>query len=145
MPPRRLLGCPGFEYIVDAGLGATARDYRSIRVSTFGREDDPAKRFDGVDDQERDTVEELLKLPAYREIEGIPEHGQCGAATLAGQAVAVPFVSAIAGALVVAQVVRIASGQDYRSTLTGDISDLRTVRTVVGPTPRRLSFQIDAP
>ena len=105
----------------------------------------PRNALTGVEDRGRETIEELLKLPAYRKIEGTPEHGQCGAATLAGQAVAVPFVSAIAGALVVAQAVRIASGEDYHSTLTADIADLRSVRAVAGTSPRRLAIQVDVP
>lgn len=145
MPPRRRLGLPGFDYIVDAGLGATAKDYRSIRVSTFGPNDDPAERFAGVEDPGREAPEELLKLPAYQQVQDMSEHGQCGAAEIAGQAVAVPFVRSVVGTLVVAKAVRVASGKEYHSTLTGDIADLRTIRTVIGAAPMRLTFPVDAP
>ncbi|MGD0658489.1 MAG: hypothetical protein ABSD38_10525 [Syntrophorhabdales bacterium] len=35
MPACSLLGGPGFDYVIDAGLGATARDYRKFRVEAF--------------------------------------------------------------------------------------------------------------
>jgi hypothetical protein len=145
MPPRCLLGAPGFEYVIDAGLGAMVADYRCIRVSTFGPGEDPAQRFAGVDDHTDENIAELRKLPAYQEIETASEHGRCGAATLAGQAVVVPFVSAVAGALVVAQAVRVASGEAFHSTLTADVGDLRTVRAARGNAAARLALKIDSP
>lgn len=145
MSARRMLGLPKFEYVIDAGLGATAKDFRSIRVSAFGPGEDPAMRFAGVDDRTEETIAELRKLPAYQQIEDMPQHGTCGAATLAGQAVAVPFVSGVAGALVVAQATRLASGQNLHANLTTDMGDLRTVRAVAGPAPGRLTFKIDSP
>lgn len=145
MPPRRLLGIPGFEYVIDAGLGATVADYRSIRVSGFGPGEDPAQRFAGVDDHADETRDELRKLPAYLEVEGTLEHGSCGAATLAGQPVVVPFVSAVAGALVVAQAVRVASGEAFQATLTADVGDLGTVRAVRGSAATRLTLKVDSP
>jgi hypothetical protein len=37
MPARRLLGYPEFEYVIDAGLGATMADYQRFRVNVFDR------------------------------------------------------------------------------------------------------------
>jgi hypothetical protein len=144
MPPRRLLGRPGFEYVLDAGLGATATNYRSIRVSCFGPGDDPGQRFAGVEDRINETAAQLRKLPAYQAIESMPEHGTCGAATLAGQAVVVPFVSAVAGAFVVAQAVRIASGEALHTSLTADLGDLRTVRATRGEAAPRVTIKFGA-
>ena len=64
----------------------------------------------------------------------------CGAATLAEQSVAVPFVSAVAGALAITQATRIASGKAHHSALTGDVGDLRTVRATIGQPPKRPSI-----
>lgn len=145
MPPRRLLGRPGFEYIVDAGLGARAANYRSLRVNCFGPEGDPAVHFAGVEDPTDDDIAALRQLPAYQQIETMPGCGSCGAATLAGQPVVVPFVSALAGAVAIAQAVRLASGDGFGSSLTADVGDLRTLRRGPNVTPRRLALKLDTP
>lgn len=144
MEPRRLLGRSGFKYIVDGGLGATVDDYRKIRVSAFGPGDDPGLRFEGLEDQNAEVVAALLRLPAYQEIQQMPE-GACGAATLAGLAVAVPFVSAVAGALVLAQATRIATGKGYCPSLTADVGDVRTLRASAEQPVPRLELKTDAP
>jgi hypothetical protein len=137
MPPRRLLGLPGFEYVIDAGLGAGAADYRKIRINVFDSTLDPAQYFDGVEDDTDSRVAELMKLPAYQEIARNSEDGRCGAAMLAEQSVAVPFVSAVSGALVITQAIRIASGKAHHSALTADVGDLGTARTAAGQDPTR--------
>lgn len=137
MPPRRLLGCPGFEYVIDAGLGATAADYQKIRVNVFDSNLDPAKYFEGIEDATDARVAEVMNLPAYRQISQNSQDGRCGAAMLAEQSVAVPFVSAIAGALAITQAIRIASGKPHYAALTGDIGDLRSIRAASGHAPRR--------
>jgi len=139
MPPRRLLGLPGFEYIIDAGLGATAADYQKVRVNVFDVNGDPAKHFEGVEDREPQSVEQLMQLEAYQELTRITGD-RCGAATLAGHSVAVPFVSAFVGAVAVAQAVRIATGQAPHSSLVGDLADVRSVRATLGPATNRLSI-----
>lgn len=137
MPPRRLLGLPGFEYVIDAGLGATAADYRKVRVNVFDSSLDPAQHFEGIEDDTDSRVAELMKLSAYQEIIRNSEDGRCGAAMLAEQSVAVPFVSAVAGALGITQAIRIASGKAHHTALTADVGDLGTVRAAVGQAPAR--------
>jgi hypothetical protein len=124
MPARRMLGRCGFDYIIDAGLGVTAADYR--------------KHFQDVEDQTGQVVEELMKLPTYQELARSLGDGGCGAATLAETRVAVPFVSAIAGALAVTQAIRLASGYAHHIGITGDIGDLRSIRAYLGPKPTRV-------
>lgn len=136
MAPRRLLGLPGFEYVIDAGLGATAAEYRKVRLNVFDSTLDPAEYFEGIEDDADGRVAELMKLSAYQEI-ARDDDGRCGAAMLAEQSVAVPFVSAVAGALAITQAIRIASGKAHHSVLTADVGDLRTVRTTAGQTPAR--------
>lgn len=140
LPPRRLLGLPGFDYVIDAGLGATAADYQKIRINVFDSTIDPARHFEGVEDETDSRVAQLMNLPAYQEVARKGDAGRCGAATLAEQSVAVPFVSAVAGALAITQAIRIASGKAHHSALTGDVGDLRTVRATIGQPPRRPSI-----
>ena len=77
--------------------GATAAEYRKVRLNVFDSTLDPAGYFEGVEDDTDSRVAELMKLSAYQEITR-DEDGRCGAAMLAEQSVAVPFVSAVAGA-----------------------------------------------
>ena len=117
MPPRRLLGLPGFEYIIDGGLGATYTDYQKLRINVFDAAANPAQHFDGVEDQTSQVVERLLQMPAYMEFARTNSDGQCGAAMLAERSVAVPFVSAFVGAAAIAQTVRIASSEAFSLSL----------------------------
>ena len=84
--------------------------------------------FEGVEDETDRRVAELMNLPAYQEIAANMNDGRCGAAMLAEHSVAVPFVSAVAGALAITQAIRIASGKAHHSAVTGDVGDLRTIR-----------------
>lgn len=138
MPARRLLGHPGFEYVIDAGLGATATDYQRFRINVFDRNHDPAKHFEGVEDRTEEAIRELLELPAYKELARTHKTGACGAATLAEKSVAVPFVSAFVGAVVVTQAIRYVSGEAPYATLTGDLCDVRTIRATLGSKPARV-------
>jgi hypothetical protein len=140
MAPRRVLGRPGFEYIIDAGLGATVADYQKFRVNVFDRTSDPAAHFAGVDDETESVVKGLMELPAYRELALSDGDGGCGAAILAERSVAVPFVSACVGALVVTQAIRIASGEAHHVVSTGSVGDVRTIRAAVGQRPGRVNL-----
>jgi len=110
MPVRRLLGRRGFEYIIDAGLGATVDDYCKLRLNVFDSERSPATHFDGVEDQTVYVAERLKQMPAYQELARSRGDGGCGAAMLAESSVAVHSSVAVAGALAITQAIRIASG-----------------------------------
>jgi len=138
MPARRLLGDRGFEYIIDSGLGATAADYQRFRINVFGPAESPAAHFLGVEDSRSQVAQKLLELPSYEKLARSTGDGGCGAAILAETSVAVPFVSAVVGALAIAQSIRIASGQAHHRCVAGDIGDLRTVRAVPGLPPKRI-------
>jgi hypothetical protein len=139
MLARRLLGRRGFEYVIDAGLGATVNDYQKFRINVFGCSEDPADHFRGVEDQPVQVTQELMQLAAYQDLARVRGDGGCGAAMLAGSSVAVPFVSAVAGAFAVTQAIRIASAQAHHVGITGDVCDLRSVRAALGMVPKRIS------
>ncbi len=90
-------------------MGATVSDYQKFRINVFDRTNDPAKQFDGVEDQTEAVAQRLLQLPSYAEVARSRGDGGCGAAMLAGISVAVPFVSSVVGALAAAQAIRLAS------------------------------------
>jgi hypothetical protein len=139
MAARKLLGHRGFEYVIDAGLGATFSEYRKFRINVFNSGGNPAEHFGGVEDQTAQVSQELLKLPAYQELAASRGDGGCGAAMLAERSVAVPFVSAFVGSLAVAQAVRIASAQAHHVALAGDAGNLQSVRAALGEPPERLA------
>ena len=141
IPPRRLLGLPGFEYVIDAGLGATTRDYKDFRINVFDKLLDPAHHFADMDDNQKATIDQLMQLPAYRELaEAEGAKAACGLAVdLAGSSVAVPFVSTFVGALAVAQAIRIASNCPHHQTIQGNVNDMRTIRATLGLQPDRIS------
>jgi len=140
MSARRLLGRPGFDYIIDGGLGATAHDYRRFRLNVFDQSLDPASHFSGVLDASESKVEDVLRLPAYREVENTQHFDSCGMAELAGQSVAVPFVSVFLASIAVTQAIRLASNQNFYRSITGDLNDLRSIRTVLGSISNRTTI-----
>ncbi len=144
MPPRRLLGAAGFEYIIDSGLGATAASYQDFRINVFDTATDPAQHFEGVEDRTAETAAALLQLPAYQEITRQRNDGGCGAAMLAGKSVAVPFVSALTGALAITQAIRIASGEAPHRSMTASLGDLRTLRAAIGEHQERITIETTA-
>ena len=141
IPPRRLLGLSGFEYVIDAGLGATAQNYKDFRINVFDKFLDPAHHFSGMDDTQKETLDQLMQLPAYQElVEAEGKKAACGLALdLAGSSVAVPFVSAFVGALAVAQAIRISSNSPHHQTIQGNVDDTRTIRATLGLQPERIS------
>ncbi|MFZ1988790.1 MAG: hypothetical protein WAW96_03365 [Alphaproteobacteria bacterium] len=144
MPPRRLLGLPGFDHVIDCGLGATYSSYQDIRMNVFDRQHDPAQHFDGVEDQTEQIAKSLRELHAYKELTRALDDGGCGAALLSEKGVAVPFVSAFAGALAVTQAIRIASNEAPYRGLRVTSGDLKTLKLVAGDRPRRPTIETTA-
>lgn len=105
--PRRLLADAGFEAVVDVGLGRTATDFDRYRINVFDKERRIDAHFAGVADTA--PKESAPDLPAYEQLQS--EIGRCGAAEIGNASVAVPYVSAVAGAAAVARVIAITSGQ----------------------------------
>lgn len=105
--PRQLLAGVGFEAIIDVGLGRTASDFDRYRVNVFDRHRRIDAHFAGITDAL--PKENAPDLPAYKQLES--EIGRCGAAKIGNASVAVPYVSAVAGATAIARAIAITSGQ----------------------------------
>jgi hypothetical protein len=127
---RRQLGEAGFNVILDGGLGATAADYQHIRVTGFPRRQTPAELWAAVDDRRPDYIRRLLDKAAYQDIPAKTPKDDCGKALLAGQSVAAPFIGAAAGAVVVAQAVRVATGEPHYEIVDLHMDSLATMRSV---------------
>lgn len=111
LKPRLTLAKHGFPYMLDAGIGHGPGDFEGIQLRTVVG----GKPVNGLwsDPEKATSAEEgnkgLLANPAYLELE---QHvGVCGKLSFAEASVAVPFVGAATGALVIAQAVRLASLQ----------------------------------
>ncbi len=117
---RKLMAKVGFDCIVDAGLGRTATDFDRYRVTVFDKNRRIDQHFADLEDppggQERPSADAYLRLE--REI------GACGAAELGGASVAVPYVSAVAGAVTVARAIAVASGCDCVVNEVGTLSHI---------------------
>lgn len=99
---RRALGGAGFDRVVECGLGGTAENFDVLNLHTLPNKRTAAEIWPS-DSDDRTTV--AAENPAYEELAD-----ECGRVLLAGKAVAVPFVGATAGALVMAEVLRLLHG-----------------------------------
>lgn len=105
--PRKLLAAAGFEAIVDVGLGRTASDFDRYRVNVFDEVRRIDDHFAGITDPV--VPPDAPDSPAYAQLQS--EIGRCGAAEIGNASVAVPYVSAIAGATAIARTIAICSAQ----------------------------------
>lgn len=122
---RAVLEDVGFDRIVEAGLGAGPTEYLAFQTHSF-----PAGRSARVRWQEAPqhvSAAALLEQPAYRSLraQGLDE---CGLVQLAERTVGAPYVGAVAAALVVAELVRMAQGLHRYELIDGT---LRTPDSVV--------------
>ncbi len=132
--PRRALG-DKFSRVVDAGLGAGPTDYLDILLHTFPSELTTAEAFP------LQSANDPVLFPAYeaeisrRVNDGIEEGtARCGVIELAGATPAAAFVGATAGALSVADLLRLLHGAHRYETLN---VDLRSPSDVVAPPSRK--------
>lgn len=115
----------GFGRIVEAGLGGGTSDFLGFRTHLF-----PGARK--ARDIWRDAAPEKnvrLDLPAYQSLAATGAD-RCGLTQLAGRTVGAPFVGAIAGAAVVAELLRMVNGAHGYDLLDGHLKDFGH-RTVV--------------
>ena len=91
--------------MIDAGVGHGPADFETLQISLLKKGTDPT-RFWYAKKRPKD-VEALLRQRAYQLHSA--EFGACGTVSLAQASVAVPFVGAAVGALVIGQALRLAS------------------------------------
>jgi hypothetical protein len=106
--PRLVMATHGFNYMVDAGLGHGPHDFEGIQLRVVAKGDaanDLWDRSAAADSggSHRDCGENAAYVELGKQI------GQCGIVSFAEASTAVPFVGAAAGALVIAQAIRLAS------------------------------------
>lgn len=118
----------GFGRVIEAGLGNGVSDFLALRLHSF-----PAQsRARDIWGNAKTTETTLLDQPAYR---ALAEKGveRCGLVQLAGRTVGAPFVGALAGSLVVAELVRMANGGPSTSMLDMHLRSPDQVHAVLQP------------
>lgn len=115
----------GFGRIIEAGLGGGTTDFLGFRTHVFpgARKARDIWRNNAADSAIR------IDLPAYKSLAATGAD-RCGLTQLAGRTVGAPFVSAIAGAVVVAELLRLVNGAHGYELLDGHLKDL-SHRTVI--------------
>lgn len=102
--PRKLLAAAGFRYMLDAGVGHGATDFDTIQIHCLRA----GTSLEGLwDSTGSPTRADVNSNSAYQKED--TRVGGCGMAEIAGASAAVPFVGAATGALLIAQLIRIAS------------------------------------
>ena len=136
--PRSFLGKTGFDMIVECGLGNDLADFDQIHIHSFPNPDSsPQQLWGSVQDGSRTIGAEDIALFT----EGHHECGQLAIDT-AGKAVSTSFVGAMAGAMVISELLRAFNGGQRFSEqfLTPrNLIDSEFQRTAIGPTVSELA------
>jgi hypothetical protein len=120
--PRLVMARHGFDYMIDAGLGHGPHDFEGIQLRVIAKGVSADDLWSTPDDAVDAKLAERKSSAAYKDLEA--RIGQCGIVSFAEASTSVPFVGAAAGALVIAQAIRLAS---------------------MNPTARFLQMQMSAP
>jgi hypothetical protein len=120
---RKVMERPGFPLILEAGIGQTKDDFRSLRFHSF-----PAKRsahdiwVDG-----RQNPGEVVNRYTTLRAQGLEA---CGLARLANTAVGAPFVGAVAGPVLFSQLLRTLHGRSVYAAIDLDLMNVSSRRMV---------------
>lgn len=116
---RRPLCEVGFKFVVEAGLGSGAKDFRAIRVHTFPGTKDPRELWK--------PGEEPGGVPGAPAYDDLKARGmdQCGVTMLAGKAVGAPFVGVIAAAFSLSEILRVLHDGPIFAVHDVDLKSLR--------------------
>jgi hypothetical protein len=123
---RAALEKPGFDLVVEAGLGAGPQAFRSFSMHTF-----PASRSaeEIWSRQVAATDENFEHRPAYQALRQAGMD-QCGLAQLASRTVGVPFVGLIAAAIAVSELIRRLHGGTALELASGSVAALQDVEAL---------------
>ena len=126
---RAALEKPGFDLVVEAGLGAGPQAFRSFSMHTF-----PASRSAEQlwSRQVAATDDNFEDRPAYQALrhDGMD---QCGLAQLASRTVGIPFVGLIAAALAVSELLRRLHGGTALELASGSAVALQDIEAISIP------------
>ncbi|MGQ4878866.1 hypothetical protein ACOJCM_09895 [Billgrantia sp. LNSP4103-1] len=115
----------GFTRVIECGLGGGIKDFLGFRTHVFPG----ARKARDIWDETSSSQLVRTDLPAY---EALAASGadRCGLTQLAGRTVGAPFVGALAGSVVISELIRLANGAHTHDLLDGHLREL-SHRTVV--------------
>jgi hypothetical protein len=131
--PRIEVARARFPYMIDAGVGHGSVDFESLQISVLDSvscTNDPSRLWSAKADPK--NVAGLLLKEAYQQRAA---EDRCGAFLLAQASVAVPFVGAAVGALVITQAIRLASMLRTSQILTMQLGSPAMARGMLNPVP----------
>lgn len=134
--PRKFLEDAGFDFIIEAGLGASIDDFDNFLIHTFPNYEMNAKTFWS----ENNLSNEIDQKVRERFLKEIGPINGCGimASTLAGKAIASAFVGATAGAFVIAEILRGLHGESHYGILSVQLRSLEDVPPTILPSSQNL-------
>ncbi|MBR0554416.1 hypothetical protein J5J10_01895 [Ciceribacter sp. L1K23] len=124
---RARLETPGFPFIVEAGIGHTSMDFSALRVHTFPSSGKSAAEL--WSEREARRIANLDK-PAYKRLAD-GARNVCGLERLAETAVGVPFVGTVGGCIMLAEVLRLLSGDQPDKLVDLDLRSMKSRRAFV--------------
>jgi hypothetical protein len=121
--PRRNLVSAQFYRVVESGLGGTANNFDTISLNTLPNTRPPEEIWPDPKAEEMDKHRLALadKNPIYLDLDA----DKCGRFDLAGKSVAVPFVGAVAGSLVIAEIIRLLHRGPAYTNIKLTLTDLK--------------------
>ena len=106
---RQSLESAQFDRVVECGLGGTAYNFDTINLHTLPNPRTASDLWPADDDFQNRAQQIARQSRAYGQLSK-GKDAECGRVQLAGKAVAVPFVGAVAASFVVAEVLRLLHG-----------------------------------
>jgi hypothetical protein len=124
----------GFDWIVEAGLGAGPTEYLALRLHTFPATTTARKKWGDVGGHRN-------PIPATAAYQNLSAQGMddCGLVRLATRTVGAPFVGTVAASLVVAEVLRFLNGGPATEVIDMTLRDPAS-RSVVAATRKLKGF-----
>lgn len=138
--PRRWLAGAGFERIFDSGLGGEVHNFDTIAFRSWPnlRLAEDLWPFEIDIERQAREVRKRAVVEANQGYRGLADD-ECGRLNLAGQAIAVPFVGAIAASIVVAEALKSVNGIAHfselklRACLLGSIAPIGRIDSDLAP------------
>lgn len=126
---RAELGKPGFDLVIEAGLGAGPSGFRNFSIHSFPSSRRPEEIWSHNSGAEGPDV---TIMPAYKAMQqnGIDA---CGLTQLASRTVGVPFVGLIATVVAIAELLRRIHGAEGAEFISGSASNLGDIESAYLP------------
>lgn len=122
----------GFAQVIEAGLGLGTDEYLAFQMHCFPSSRSALARWGGT--LEKTTPQSLINQPAYKSLsaDGLD---QCGLTLLAGRSVGAAFVGAMTSTLVVAELLRMATGDQRYDVIDGSLRSLQHRQAITSGIP----------